>query len=531
MQTRGGGLIAYVLVAVLALAGCNGGASPTAAVSQEAQPSRASATVTVDSEKALGTVEPRLFGANLDFAWNANGLLRGDGQAFPQAMSAMLALGIPSLRGPGGSYADTYDWKKGTGSGRAAYGAEYGFGTPEFLALLEKLGAQGLLTANFNSGTPATMTAWMQEVARTKGRVSTWEIGNEIYGDWEKGHTDAANYAKRFLAYAVAARKAQPGAKLAIVLAPTLEGGGQDYGRWNATVLPAAGSRADVGSVHLYSPWHDLFRGPSRETSLAVMAAPEFWAKELERLVPAVKAVRGAGGKPLELWVTEWNTQHGDDHDWKQRNVTAEEMVFVADMLRVFVEQGVDVAQFYNLFGPYWGLFDRQGATADRQSMLMLSFPPARKPEDFRLVTRPAAHVFDLWRPLRGGTRVASSAQSPTFSTQKYGSVPAQSGVATLSTIAVKEKSGALSMLFVNRSLDTTLDTSVRVTGAPAGPAELLVMGGRALDENNEEGVSRVRAMAAPLKQDAGAYGFTLLPASVARLRLGAPESGRLVLP
>lgn len=530
MSARAHALRAATAAALASLLACGGGGAPPAAVAQAAPPAKAAATVTVDAGKALGTVEPRLFGANIDWNWNANGLLREDGKVFPQALSAIQALGMPGLRGPGGSYADTYDWKKGTGAGRTGYAAEYGFGTPEFLALLQTLGADGLLTANFGTGTPAMMTAWMQDVAKARGRVSTWEIGNEIYGEWEKGHTDAEDYAERFLAYADAAKATDPNARLAIVLAPTLRGGGQDYDGWNETVLPKAGARADVASVHLYSPWHDLFGSPSRETSVAVMAAPDFWARELERLRPAVEAVKGAHGKPLELWITEWNTQHGDDHDWKQRSVTAEEMVFVSDMLRVFVEQGVDAAHFYNLFGPYWGLFDRKGATDDLRSILRLQFPPKRLPEDFRLVTRPAAHVFDLWRPLRGGTRVASSAQSPTFAAQKYGSVPAHPSVPSLSSIGVREKSGALSIVLVNRSIDTTLETRVNVTGAPTGAVELLVMGGAALDAHNEDGVSNVRPVPAPVKSEAGGYSLSLPPASVARLRIGAPESGKLVL-
>lgn len=521
-----------LVVAVGALAtACGGGAPAPAAVPEPAAPARAQAEVTVSPSQALGTLSPRLFGANIDFNWNANGLLREDGQPFPTALAAMKALGIPSLRGPGGSYADSYDWKEGTGPGRHGYGAEYGFGTPEFLSLLGQLGAEGLLTANFGTGNPALLAAWMKDVAREKGRVRTWEVGNEIYGDWEKGHTDAADYAKRFREYASAARAADPAARLALVLAPTMKGGGQDYDGWNETVLPAVGALADVASVHVYSPWHDLFKDASRDTSVAVMASADYWATEIPRVRDAVRAITGAGGKPLELWITEWNTQHGDDHDWKARNVTTEQAVFAADLLRVFAEQGVDAAQFYNLFGPYWGLFDRQGATDDLRSMLRLRFPPKRRPEDFRLVTRPTAHVFDLYRPLRGGTRVASSAQSPTFSSRKYGSVPAQSGVPALRTLAVKEPGGALSILLVNRSLDTTLETRVAVQGGKDAPAELLVLGGGPLDESNEDASRRVSPRPAPVLREGDAWKMELPPASVARLRIGSPEGGGLVLP
>lgn len=511
-------------------AACGGGAPAPAAVAEPAPPARAPASVEVDPGQALGALEPRLFGANIDFNWNANGLLREDGQPFPQVLSAMKALGIPSLRAPGGSYADTYDWKDGTGPNRHGYGAEYGFGTPEFLSLLGQLGADGLITANFGTGDPALMAAWMKDVARQKGRVSTWEVGNEIYGDWEKGHTDAADYAKRFRDFAGAARAADPSARLAVVLAPTMKGGGQDYDGWNETVLPAVGSLADVASVHVYSPWHDLFRGASRDTSVAVMAAADYWATELARVREAVRAVKGRSGRPLELWITEWNTQHGTDHEWKARNVTTEQMVFAADLLRVFAEQGVDAAQFYNLFGPYWGLFDRQGATDDLQSILRLRFPPKRPPEAFRLVTRPTAHVFDLYRPLRGGTRVASTAKSPVFSSRKYGSVPAQSGVPALRTLAVKEKGGALSILLVNRSLDTTLETSVKVAGGKEAPAQLLLMGGGPLDETNEDASARVSPRPAPVRREGEAWKMELPPASVARLRIGSPEGGGLVL-
>jgi alpha-L-arabinofuranosidase len=521
------------LVAALGIlaAACGGGAPASPAVAEPPPPGRATASVSVDASRPLGVLSSRLFGANIDFNWNANGMLREDGKVFPQVLSALQALGMPNLRAPGGSSADTYDWKKGVGPGRHGYGAEYGFGTPEFLALLDSLGAEGLMIANFGTGTPELMAGWMRDIAKSSRRVTTWEIGNEIYGEWEKGHTDAADYAKRFASYASAARAADPKAKLALVLAPTMKGGGQDYEGWNETVLPAAGGLADVASVHVYSPWHDFFKGASRDTSVALMAAPEFWEAEIAKIRAALATTKGASGKPLELWITEWNAQHGDDHDWKQRSVTAEQMVFAADMIRVFAEQGVVVAQYYNLFGPYWGLFDRQGATDDLRSMLRLRFPPKRRPEDFRLVVRPAAHLFDLYRPLREGTRIATSVEGPSFSSRKYGSVPPQSAAPALTALAVRETRGATSIVLVNRSLETTLETSVRLAAKPDSRAELLVMGGAPLDANNEDASRTLSPRPAAVRREGDQWKLELPPASVARLRVGPPDGGGLVLP
>ena len=47
--------------------------------------------------------------------------------------------------------------RNGALSSFLGYGAEYGFGTPEFLALLDSLGAEGLMIANFGTGTPELM--------------------------------------------------------------------------------------------------------------------------------------------------------------------------------------------------------------------------------------------------------------------------------------------------------------------------------------------------------------------------------------
>ena len=58
--------------------------------------------------------------------------------------------------------------------------------------------------------TPAEAAAWVR-YCDTKGlRVPLWEIGNELYGGWQIGHTDAAGNAARFVAFRDAMKQADP---------------------------------------------------------------------------------------------------------------------------------------------------------------------------------------------------------------------------------------------------------------------------------------------------------------------------------
>ena len=74
--------------------------------------------------------------------------------------------------------------------------------------------------------------------------VKFWEIGNEIWGNWVRGHSDAETYARNYNRYVRAMRAVDPSLKFIAV--------GDNDMNWNRTVLARAGADIDYLAIHHY---------------------------------------------------------------------------------------------------------------------------------------------------------------------------------------------------------------------------------------------------------------------------------------
>ena len=162
---------------------------------------------------------------------------------------------IPLLRFSG-NYSSGYHWRDGVGPREArptvrnvAWGGvdSHAFGTDEFLELCRRLGAVPQIGANAGTGTPEEAAAWVQYCNAKHERVPIWELGNELYGGWQIGHTDAPGYAARFVAFRDAVLKADPHIQI------IANGKGEEFTgdglahdhTWNEDLLRAAVAKAD----------------------------------------------------------------------------------------------------------------------------------------------------------------------------------------------------------------------------------------------------------------------------------------------
>jgi alpha-L-arabinofuranosidase len=123
-------------------------------------------------------------------------------------IGALREMKIPTLRWPGGCFADTYHWKDGIGprNKRASivntnWGGvteDNSFGTHEFMKLTELVGCDAYITGNVGSGTVREMSEWveyltsgadspMTRIRKENGhelpwKIKYWGIGNENWG-------------------------------------------------------------------------------------------------------------------------------------------------------------------------------------------------------------------------------------------------------------------------------------------------------------------------------------------------------------
>jgi alpha-N-arabinofuranosidase len=142
---------------------------------------------------------------------------------------------LPIMRWPGGNFVSGYHWTNGVGVlynrrtlvNPAWGGLEYNlFGTDEFVALCRAIGCQAMICVNAGDGAPGEAAAWVEYCNGSKdtrmGRlraenghpepygIKYWEVGNELYGQWQIGWTTPQGYADRYDQFYTAMKSADP---------------------------------------------------------------------------------------------------------------------------------------------------------------------------------------------------------------------------------------------------------------------------------------------------------------------------------
>src|SRR5689334_18170438 len=177
-------------------------------------------------DEPIGTISPNIYG---HFAEHLGGVIYdgiwvGEGSSIPNTngirtalIDAMRRIHAPVIRWPGGCFADSYDWRDGTGprnqrprrtnfwaDAREARQRTMGvqsfepnsFGTSDFVRFCRLSGAEPYIAANVRSLTPLDFDHWMEycnspagsttladqrakDGSRDPFNVRYWGIGNE----------------------------------------------------------------------------------------------------------------------------------------------------------------------------------------------------------------------------------------------------------------------------------------------------------------------------------------------------------------
>lgn len=250
----------------------------------------------------------------------------------PDVLRLARAWHIPILR-LAGNASSGYHWRDGVGPrlARPTYhnpawgGIESNhFGTEEFLDLAKIVGATPQIAANAGNGTPEEAAEWVAYCNAQSQRVPIWEIGNELYGGWQIGHTDAPGYAARFVQFRDAMLKADP--RLQIIAT----GRGEEYHpdglargkEWNEDLLRAAvangGQAPDWLSIHPLVPMPGGLGGlPYAERWESAMAHPYFMDQTLfPTLIAEIQGIEGPNAR-TRIAPTEWGIIVGGN-GWRE---------------------------------------------------------------------------------------------------------------------------------------------------------------------------------------------------------------------
>lgn len=386
-------------------------------------------------------------------------LLPGDavGGVRADVEARVAALRPAFLRWPGGNVAQDYHWIWGVGPrDRRPVWVNLSWknepepgdiGTDEFVAFSRRVGAEPSITVNVEGrgATPEEAAAWVEycngpatsrygAMRAANGhpepyRVKLWEIGNEIWGDWVRGHSDAATYAKNAVRYARAMRAADPSVELIAV-------GDNDMG-WNRTVLQAAGASIDHLAIH-----HYYGRKQMADDARNLMARPLFherFYRDVERLIREV-----APGRNIRLSINEWGL---DLPEARQHSMEA--ALYGARLMNVFERSSPLVAM-----------------TAE--SDLVNGWPggiiQASGPHVF---VTPLYHVNALYNAHLGRDRLKTAVEGPTFDTSREGT-----GVPVLDAVASRSGDGSrLYLKVVNTAPTSTVTTAIELRGVDVRPA------------------------------------------------------------
>ncbi len=319
----------------------------------------------------IGEINPYIYGQFIEHLEDCiyNGIWTADGSALRQdTLDLIKKLNPPLIRYPGGNFVSGYHWEDGIGpkdqrpvrfddAWKAVESNQVG--TDEFMELCRQTGADPFMVVNCGNGTADEAARWVAycndpadtEQGRRRAEnghpepydIKLWGVGNEIWGSWQIGHTDAPTYNARLREFAQAMRAVDPTIQLVAVGHAVFSDSPDDTGRqWNETVLRGAGDVFDYLSFHLYQPDRDGWQDEYDQATLykTVTAAPLDAERIIQRIHEQIEALQP--DRKIGIAFDEWNVwlpaPQGAPSMHKVE-FTLRDALYVTGMLNVFQRQ------------------------------------------------------------------------------------------------------------------------------------------------------------------------------------------------
>lgn len=391
----------------------------------------------------------------------------------PDAVAMTKALETPLVRF-GGNFTSSYHWKDGIGPRdkrismrNQAWGIpEYNtFGTDEFLHFCRLIGAQPQVALNLGSGTPEEAAAWVRYIDERWPQHGglLWELGNELWGNWNLGYPTLDQLAARTLAFSQAVRAVDPEARL-IATGADPDG----FTQWNATQLGNPANTFNYLSAH--------FVVTNTDVQLA-HASTDF-------IDAAAFALPVELGRRLEAEQQQIDSFPAFAH---QAHIAFTEWLFIGNRPGTpsFTNMGgaVDTAGFLNMLMRHAAIVPVSDMTG------IMEFAGIWKKRG-QVYAAPGYWALRMYSTAHASRPVAVETQSGSYSVEHgVGRLPDISNVPYLDVVAALNDAGdRLTLFCVNRSLDTDIPAQIRIDGFAAdGNAEVETLRADNIDEGNDE--------------------------------------------
>lgn len=439
------------------------------------------ARVTVVADEPLGTLSPNILG---HFAEHLGGCVYGGMWVGPDSsipnenglrkdtIEALKRIHAPIIRWPGGCFADTYHWRDGIGpranrpkTWNLWWGREESntFGTDEFLAYCQLVGASPYFCVNVGSGTVEEAVAWMDyvngdhsttlaELRAANGHkdsygIKYWSIGNENWGCG--GNFDPEDYARHYADFSTYLEKAAGKSKVEFVAC------GDTRGDWNQkffeTLLRRPEAYGHIRRVQHLSIHHYFSGGP----------AVKFTDDDYYRLLASVGRLEGLirktmgtidtytqpQGPAIGIALDEWGV-------WHPSEGTGDSALLQPNTLR----DALLAASVLNLLNSF-GSRITMGCIAQTFNVLQ-SMANTRGSQ---MVLTPTYYAFDLFQPHMGQTGVRAAVDSPTFeATLEHDKVSRDVLSASASLDSAKKQ---VCITLANQHLTEPLEVEIEIAG------------------------------------------------------------------
>lgn len=435
-------------------------------------------------------------------------LMPGDavGDVRADTFAKVKALRPSFIRYPGGNVGQDYHWQWGVGPRderpawiNLSWNNEVepsDFGTGEFIQFARAAGAEPTITVNVEGrgATVSEAAAWVEycngpatsKYGALRARdghpepyaVKYWEVGNEIWGEWVRGHSDAATYAHNLVRYVAAMRAVDPSIRIIAV--------GDNDMTWNRTVL-GSGERIDFLAIHHYYSRKEM-DGDLRN----LLARPLRYERFYGEIAAELGKLR-ADRRPA-LAVNEW---------------------------------GLDLpeSQQYSMLGALYGarlmnVFERRGDVVGMSAVsdLVNGWPGGIiQASRHGLFVTPIYLVNQLYATHLGADRLAARVEGPTYSSSHEGdSIP------TIDAVASRSADGrSIFVKIVNTVLERPTTARLTLRGAHvAGSAAIDRIAAKSLEAANSFATPNAIGVTHTTIKAADSFSIELPPHSVSVVTL-----------
>jgi len=433
----------------------------------------------------------------------------------PEMVAMAKAMKTPLVRF-GGNYTSGYHWRDGIGpldkrvsSRNIAWGIpEYNtFGTDEFLKFCELIGAEPQIALNLGSGTPSEAADWVRYVDEhwTRHKGLLWELGNELWGDWNLGYPTLQELPARTSQFSKAVHAVDPEARLIAT--------GQDpdvYQEWNAAQLTDPPGTFRFLSTHFVVTTDRLNKrnATPEDVAAATFALPVGLGRRLHDMQAQINNSPNFQQK-AQIAFTEWlfvccdgNAVNAPRWDNMAGAVTAGG--FFNMLMR-----NADIVPISDMTGiiEFAGIWKKRG----------------------RVFGTPIYYVFKMYSTAEPSTAVDITNDAAHYDVHDGVSrLPEIPDVPYLDTVAVLNRAkDRLSLFCVNRHLTEDIPARIAVVGfSPHGRATAdTVYAGSLYEMNDETQPEHIKALTSTVMVDHGELQYTFRHASVTRIDINSENA------